>query len=265
MVSVVFRRIASDAEYAACDALQRAVWGHHFADRVPVSILRIGPMIGGVTAGAFTEKQELLGFVFGLTGVRNGRLLHWSDMLAVAPHARDRGIGTRLKCYQRTLAREAGATAMRWSFDPLVARNAHVNLHHLGARVTEYVRDMYGTHTGSALHDTIGTDRVIAEWDLEAPDPVPGTPARYTGPVVNDAPEPCGEPAAGPLPDAACVGIAIPADVHAVLATAPDVARRWRETTRYAFEHYVGRGYRVAGIQRAAARAHSVYTLVAPA
>lgn len=261
----MFRRIASDAEYAACDALQRSVWGQHFADRVPVSILRIGQMLGGVTAGAFTNNGELLGFVFGLTGVQGGRLIHWSDMLAVAPHARDRGIGTHLKRYQRTLAREAGATVMRWSFDPLVARNAHVNLHHLGASVTEYVRDMYGTHTGSALHDTIGTDRLIAEWNLEAPEPAPGPPARCTGPVVNDAPEPCGEPAAGPLPDAACVRIAIPTDIFTVLATAPTVARRWRETTRCAFEHYMGRGYRVAGIERDAARARSVYTLVAPA
>ena len=42
----------------------------------------------------------MLGFVFGMTGVQEGRLVHWSDLLAVRPEARDRGIGRRLKLFQ---------------------------------------------------------------------------------------------------------------------------------------------------------------------
>ena len=76
----------------------------------------------------------MLGFVFGMTGVQDGRLVHWSDLLAVRPEARDRGLGRRLKLYQRSLVAELGVTRMLWTYDPLVARNAHLNLNALGAR-----------------------------------------------------------------------------------------------------------------------------------
>ncbi len=101
-----------------------------------------------------------------MTGVRDGELVHWSDMLAVRPEARDHGIGRRLKLYQRSLVAELGVTQILWTFDPLVSRNAHLNLNALGARVTDYVPDMYGADTGSALHQGIGTDRFVVAWEV---------------------------------------------------------------------------------------------------
>ena len=101
-----------------------------------------------------------------MTGVRDGALVHWSDMLAVGPEARDRGIGRRLKLYQRSLVAELGVTQILWTFDPLVARNAHLNLNALGARVIDYVPDMYGADTGSTLHQGIGTDRFVVAWEV---------------------------------------------------------------------------------------------------
>ena len=87
-------------------------------------------------------------------------------MLAVRPEARDHGIGRRLKLYQRSLVAELGVTQILWTFDPLVSRNAHLNLNALGARVTDYVPDMYGADTGSALHQGIGTDRFVVAWEV---------------------------------------------------------------------------------------------------
>ncbi len=82
------------------------------------------------------------------------------------PEARDHGIGRRLKLYQRSLVAELGVTQILWTFDPLVSRNAHLNLNALGARVTDYVPDMYGADTGSALHQGIGTDRFVVAWEV---------------------------------------------------------------------------------------------------
>ena len=100
--------------------------------------------------------------MFGITGVQEGQLVHWSHMLAVERAYRDHGLGRRLKECQRELLRELGVDTIYWTFDPLVARNAHLNLNRLGTTVREYVPDMYGD-TGSPLH-TFGTDRFVVAW-----------------------------------------------------------------------------------------------------
>src|SRR5438094_8586038 len=83
--SITIRDLASHAEYAACVDLQRVTWGRDFKDAVPASILLVSQKLGGVVAGAFTKDGTLAGFVFGLTGVEAGRIVHWSDRLAVRP------------------------------------------------------------------------------------------------------------------------------------------------------------------------------------
>jgi chorismate synthase len=161
------RRVTTWPEYRACVELQREVWGGDFSDQVPASILSVAQRIGGVTAGAFEADGRLVGFVFGISGIREGRLVHWSDLMAVRADARDRGVGRQLKLFQRELVRADGATTMYWSFDPLVARNAHFNFTTLGVKAVEYVEDMYGADTGSILHRGLGTDRLIAAWAME--------------------------------------------------------------------------------------------------
>ena len=166
---IVIRRVETQAEYEECVRIQDETWGAGFSERVPSAILKVAQYLGGVTAAAFDSDGAdagILGFVFGMTGVRDGQLVHWSDMLAVRPEARDHGIGRRLKLYQRSLVAELGVTQILWTFDPLVSRNAHLNLNALGARVTDYVPDMYGADTGSALHQGIGTDRFVVAWEV---------------------------------------------------------------------------------------------------
>jgi len=161
------RPLRTEQELRACVALQRETWGDAFTDVVPPSILKVSQRIGGVAAGAFDEDDHLLGFVYGLTGVEGkaGRIVHWSDMLAVRPEARNLGLGRRLKEYQRRVVGELGAAVIYWTYDPLVARNAHLNFNVFGVRVTEYVQEMYG-QTESLLHRGIGTDRFVVEWPV---------------------------------------------------------------------------------------------------
>src|ERR1043165_3579048 len=164
--SIEIRPLATHDELVACVALQRETWGEHFSDAVPVSILKVSQRIGGVAAGAFDDKGQLLGFVFGLTGVERGRIVHWSDMLAVRPEARNLGLGRRLKEYQRHVVRELGGVVIYWTFDPLIARNAHLNFNRLGVWLADYVEDMYGT-TDSVLHGGMPTDRLIVAWPTD--------------------------------------------------------------------------------------------------
>src|SRR5689334_18372844 len=98
---MLIRDLNSLQDYADCVALQEATWGEGFSERVPTAILRVSQMIGGVAAGAFDDTGRMAGFVFGLTGIRDGELVHWSDMLAVRKELRSQGIGEQLKQYQR--------------------------------------------------------------------------------------------------------------------------------------------------------------------
>src|SRR5215218_5492448 len=163
---LTFRPLSSVPDFAACVELQRATWGRSFSDIVPLSILKITQKAGGIAAGAFSPEGLLLGFVYGLTGYVDGRLFHWSHMLAVDRAARDLGLGTRLKLYQREILLPTGVEEVRWTFDPLEARNAHLNFNHLGAEVAEYVEEMYAGEEGSELFEGIGTDRFILSWKI---------------------------------------------------------------------------------------------------
>lgn len=223
---VVVRLLASDGDYQACLRLQRETWGEDFRELVPASILKITNRIGGIVAGAFLD-DELAGFVYGLTGLDAGRAVHWSHMLAVRPAARDHGIGRRLKEFQQATLAGRGIRVLRWSFDPLVARNAHLNLSRLGARVDRYVVDMYPP-TGSRLH-SFGTDRLVVT--LESADE--GAHVR-AAPRVN-----------GPS-----VRIEIPRDIEAIAGSDPGEARTWRNRTRAAFLDSFARGLAVLGFTR---------------
>lgn len=257
---IALRRVESQTDYDECVQIEDETWGADFNERVPSTILRVSQYLGGVTAAAFAPSGRMVGFVFGMTGVQDGRLVHWSDLLAVRPEARDRGIGRRLKLFQRSLVLPLGVSRMLWTFDPLVARNAHLNLNGLGAGVAEYVPDMYGHDTGSALHSAVGTDRFIVAWDLTRDPPAkPSREGASTSPppahlVVNredraDRPPTMHHPDESPE-----LYIAIPGDIQQVIAAAPDLARAWRDTTREAFLAYLERGYRVAGFHRTEGR-----------
>lgn len=237
--ALTLRPLSTHADYRACVRMQRDTWGSTADICVPASLLKVSQMVGGVCGGAFTADGRMVGFVYGLTGIRDGRRIHWSHMLAVAPEFRNHGVGRRLKEYQRAVLREQGIEMMYWTFDPLVARNAHLNLNRLGTQVQEYVADMYGD-TGSELHAS-GTDRFVVSWGMTATGAAESPPSWRIAPVV--CPDGDGE-STWRLATAPVVRIEIPTDVETMDVTEAQV---WRDATRQAFVLFLGDGYRVAG------------------
>lgn len=270
----VLRPLAERGDLRACVALQRRVWGEGFEDVTSPAILKIAQEVGGVAAGAFGRAEEgggLLGFVFGLTGVREGRPAHWSHMLAVAPEARGRDLGYHLKLFQRRLLLPVGVEAVRWTYDPLVSKNAYLNLARLGARPVRYVRDYYGEGDDSVLSAGIGTDRFVVEWRIAdervarlaasgEPEAVPA--AWREAPVANVRRGVGGgpEPVAADPPVAAAVRVEVPADVLELRRRSREEAAAWRASTRHSFETLLARGDEVAGFYRAAGRSFYVLT-----
>jgi predicted GNAT superfamily acetyltransferase len=271
--AVTIRPLRTTDELLACVELQRATWGDAFSDLVPASILKVSQRVGGVAAGAFDGDGRLLGFVFGLTGIERGRVVHWSDMLAVREDARDLGLGRMLKEYQRDAVRALGGTVIYWTYDPLVARNAHLNFNKLGVRVVEYVEEMYGD-TDSELHRGLGTDRFVVAWpvarhEAEAQALASRKLAADRSETIRLAPLLNPDLGDGSIPDLAVVEttrpryvrVAIPRDIFAVQAHALDVAGRWRDSTRRAFQWAISRGYSVRGVYADEAGEWSYYVL----
>ncbi len=250
-------------EFRACVELQEATWGEGFSERVPPAILKVAQILGGVSAGAYDPDGQLLGFVFGMTGVRDGELAHWSDMLAVREHVRDTGLGARLKQYQRDQVLARGVERMYWTFDPLQSRNAYLNFNKLGIVVREYVRDMYGD-TDSPLHQGVGTDRFIALWQMSSDRVVarlagsergPESPPRDAHRVLDshgvDGMLCPGEPDLGSRNHRLLV--TIPSDISEIMERSLDVALEWRGATRAVFTHYLGEGYEARELLRSGA------------
>lgn len=255
----VLRPFEKTEDYDQCVALQQLTWGRDFTECVPQAILRISQKVGGIAAGAFDETDRLVGFVFGVSGFRNGRNAHWSHMLAVQPQMRGTGVGTQLKALQRDLLLANNIPVAYWTYDPLVSGNAHLNINRLAARPVEYVLDMYGSHTGSELHSGLGTDRFIVEWELEDDNVTKALAGEWEHPA-DDLPD--HPTAAVNLDDSSqpttetrrskdCpVYVAIPTDIQQTKRAAPQQAHEWRASTRSAFQWYLQHDYRVIGFQR---------------
>jgi predicted GNAT superfamily acetyltransferase len=248
---ITIRTLDSAEDFERVEHLQRLTWGAEFTELVPAAILMISQKVGGIVAGAEDATGTLVGFVFGLTGLRHGRLAHWSHMLAVDESLQGAGIGRRLKLYQRNRLLEMGVEHCYWTYDPLVARNAHLNINRLGALPTEYIPDMYGADTKSSLHSGIGTDRFIVEWELRSPRVLQ---------AIHTAPHESTVERADP--DAIHVGV--PDDIQAVKEASPAEARAWRERSRSAFLEHLKDGHRVTGFARDPSKGCAYYILTKP-
>ena len=253
------RPVASLAEYRACAALQAEVWGEDF-ERVPASMLQVATYVGGICLGAFLAGGELCGLVFGLSGTQDGHPFHWSHLLAVRESARNLGVGRLLKQRQRELLASRGIPEMRWSFDPMIVKNAHLNLNRLGARVVRYVPDMYGI-TESPLHHGLATDRLVVAWATSgpaaAPPPAPSVPAA----ILSAEPQPVDDALVPGDRTPPSVWIEVPSDFQRLLAEAPRAARAWHAAVREHFEWALGEGYVVTGLHREPISSRSFYTL----
>ena len=254
-MAILVRAASGHDDCDACVRLQRDVWG--LSDLEITSAIQL---VATVHAGGLLLVAEsagaLVGFCYAFAALRGGEAHLHSDMLAVHPAARGLGVGLRLKWAQREEALRRGLRLVTWTFDPMRAGNARLNLHHLGATSRELLPDFYGTTT-STLHHGLATDRLFVRWELDCPR------------VVRRA---AGEPAVSPDPDALPalnevtwrggvpetstprldldgpeLLLEIPADWDAVVRAGAGLAREWQDAVRRAFETLFGRGYAAEG------------------
>ncbi|MFM8323084.1 MAG: hypothetical protein ACKOC5_19405 [Chloroflexota bacterium] len=295
MNPLLLRIIDSPADMAAVEELQRQVWPGDDTEVVPGHLLLTAVHNGGLLVGAYDsgeppagdstgdagdardrlpEAARLVGFVFGFPGLYDTpdgpRPKHCSHMLGVLPGYRDRGAGFLLKRAQWQMVRHQGLDRVTWTYDPLLSRNAHLNIARLGAVCSTYLRNAYGD-----LHDSLNaglpTDRFQLDWWINSPRVVTRLSRRARKPldlahylsagtrIINatqlDAgrlPRPPQSPVERILseippgedsPEQPLLLAEIPANFSAIRRTDHALAVAWRRHTRELFEALFAQGY----------------------
>jgi predicted GNAT superfamily acetyltransferase len=259
----VIRPVSSPPEFRECVALQCEIWGDLY-EPVPAALLQVSSYVGGITAGAFAKDGgRMVGFVFGLTGMSGSNVMHWSHMLGVRSTRQNAGVGRALKEYQRQELERRQIREMFWTYDPLIAKNAHFNLNVLGARVVRYELDMYGD-TRSPLHHGLPTDRLVVVLNTERPAREVSSvldDAYLRAPVLTASPQPGDPVLTGGDASAPHLRIEIPGEFAKLLADSPASARKWHTATREHFQRALAGGYTVSGLRRDPVTGRSFYTL----
>jgi predicted GNAT superfamily acetyltransferase len=172
--SLEIRQVRTIEEYDACVHLQRDVFGLPDLEISPRRHLIVSEQAGGWTLGAFVGSR-LVGFVHHLAAVRGHEIFGYSHMMAVAADVQNQGVGAQLKWAQRARALSEGRDFIKWTFEPVRARNAHFNLNRLGVIVRSYAVNFYGTDYGTnpaeraAGPKGMDSDRLFASWELKSP------------------------------------------------------------------------------------------------
>jgi predicted GNAT superfamily acetyltransferase len=175
MEEVLIRECTTIDELDGCVSLQREAFGLPDIEISPRRHLIVSRQAGGWSLGAFVASR-LVGFVHHMVAVRNeSEIFGYSHMMAVAREYQNKGVGARLKWAQRERAIVEGRSFIKWTWDPMQARNAHFNLNRLGVTVDTFADNFYGTDyntgpvQGTAAGPGLQSDRLFANWNLNAP------------------------------------------------------------------------------------------------
>ncbi len=232
------------ARLIAIEDLQARAWEMEPRGIVPGALMGIIASGGGILLAAYDRDHgdRPIGFVLGLLARRDGRLYHASHMLATDPTYQGRGIGAALKRRQREVALAQGLDLMTWTFDPLIARNAHLNLHKLGAISSAYYEDYYGP-MDDRFNGGLPTDRLLVEWRLNGP--VPPVPLSVFAPLTPILIVQGGKPVLRleRAPVGAPLSVWVPGDSTAIKERDPAAALDWRLALRRALSWAFAHGY----------------------
>lgn len=247
-----YRTVESPGGLPAVADLIGSVFGSDYGPPMPTDLLAAVAYAGGFIGGAF-DGARLVGTVVAFGEVADDRhpaaALH-SHVAAVDPAVRGRRVGQGLKWFQRQWALRRGISVIHWTFDPLVRRNAVINLNRLGATASVYEENFYGA-IDDALNAGQDTDRLVISWDLESDRTLA---ALREWDAAAPAAQAVAAPAIktpfvdAPFIEAPC--IETPPDIEALVAEDPAVAQGWRSRQRAAFRALPD-GWRVVGIDAA--------------
>ncbi len=257
------RPLTTFEELTQVEKLQETVWEEEVVRaHMLLSIARNGGLILGAV-----REGSVVAFLLSYLGLEDpdsdrpamANLKLVSQRMAVLPELRNTGIGYELKMAQRQHAIRLGIRLITWTFDPLLSRNAHLNIRKLGAIIRDYLPNYYGTGD-SPLVKLGSSDRVLVEWwvtNNRVEQRVSGkrsglSIAQYinaNASILN--PAQVGED--GLLRPAAQIAqaensvvlVEIPDNYEAIIQANPELAKSWRRHSRAALETTLAAGYMI--------------------
>ncbi len=188
------------------------IWAMDFGSEITPNLLQAMVHSGSYLSGAFIDNK-IVGAAFAFPATNGGLHLH-SHMTAVLPEFRDKGVGYALKMDQWNWAKKKNYSHLSWTFDPLVRRNAKLNIAKLGVDISAYHPNFYGDMP-DALNAGDESDRLMVSWrtDVDAP--------RARESITN--------------PEPGDILIEIPEDIVAIRSKNQIESMKWRRQVREQF------------------------------
>ena len=206
------KQLTSDFELLQARVIFDHTWLMSAGSEITPNLLKAMVHSGSYLSGAFIDNK-IVGAAFAFPATNDGLHLH-SHMTAVLPEFRDKGVGYTLKIDQWNWAKKKNYSHLSWTFDPLVRRNARLNIAKLGVDISAYFPNFYGDMP-DALNAGDESDRLMVSWstDLDAPK------AREL--ITN--------------PESSDILIEIPEDIVAIRSQNQSESMKWRRQVREQF------------------------------
>jgi len=252
LTTVEIKEPEKPEEFEAIEAIQIDAWRMNDRDVVPSRIAIAIHEAGGCVYLAYIDKNPV-GFVLGFLARRKDRIYLHSHQVGVKRAFWRRGIGYKLKLKQREWALKRDIELIRWTFDPLLSRNAYFNFYKLGVINDTYKINLYG-EMKDEINKGMESDRFYVEWWLKSrrvSERISGIRPPYNIGVENlttviDIEEKNGIPKPSQVDldkKEKMITVPIPSDIEAIKRINLKIAIEWRLATRKVFTQYLSKGY----------------------
>jgi predicted GNAT superfamily acetyltransferase len=252
--------------------LQKTYWGDDLESVIPAHMLFSLANYGGHVLAAM-DGERMAGVLVGFLGTNiaesdrpaMANLQIVSKRMVVLPEYRNQGRAYRLKLAQRDMAIKQGVRLVTWTFDPLLAPNAHLNIRKLGAVCAEFRENYYGTDNTGGLAAMGYSDRLFVEWwvthqrvrerlDGSRRDLTLSQYMQANTPLLNPSEMTDDGMVLPPqqvlVPDGSMILVEIPANFTAIAQTNLALAQTWRDHIRGVLKVVMGMGYVVTDFIR---------------
>jgi predicted GNAT superfamily acetyltransferase len=208
----LIKELASFEDQDSARKIFDVAWSMDAGTEITPNLLQAMVHSGSYLSGAFIGNK-IVGAAFAFPATNEGLHLH-SHMTAVLPEFRDKGVGYALKIDQWGWANKKNYSHLSWTFDPLVRRNAKLNIAKLGVDISAYYINFYG-EMSDALNAGDESDRLMVSWRTD----IDATKVRKL--ITN--------------PDPGDILIEIPEDIVAIRSKNQNESMKWRRLVREQF------------------------------
>jgi predicted GNAT superfamily acetyltransferase len=212
LTNIACKKLIGVHEQNAARDIFDLTWSMDAGTEITPNLLQAMVHSGSYLYGAFIDNK-IVGAAFAFPATNDGLHLH-SHMTAVLPEFRDKGVGYALKIDQWSWAKKKSYSHLSWTFDPLVRRNAKLNIAKLGVDISAYYPNFYGDMP-DALNAGDESDRLMVSWPTNVNAPM----AREL--IIN--------------PEPGDVLIEIPEDIVAIRSKNQSESMKWRRQVREQF------------------------------